>query len=345
MYNIQDVNYTSEALRIKAKQMNDDAQLPAWEHLIWAFIYDFLDSQRDYFETATSGSTGAPKIITIQKKHAVASAKNTIDYFVLKPLDTVHLCMNSQYIGAKMMIIRALVGQLKLTYSEPLSNALSLIKHPVDFCAAVPLQTYSLFETQPTGNKNIKVLIIGGGALQKRMSDLASTHTTTYYQTFGMTETISHIAVKRIYPLMHAYECVGANRIDVDTLDSSLIIHAPQLGIESLKTNDIIAFKDNKHFDWIGRKDNIINSGGIKINPEQIEALLDGVFDVPFYISSQPDDRLGQKIVLYIESTTPVDKEELIHRLKHQLPKYHAPQEIIIEPAFSYTTTGKLIRK
>jgi O-succinylbenzoic acid--CoA ligase len=345
MYNIQDVNYTSETLRIKAKQMIDAAQLPTWEHSIWAFIYDFLDPQRDYFETATSGSTGAPKMITIQKKHAVASAKNTIDYFGLKPLDTVHLCMNSRYIGAKMMIIRALVCQLKLTYSEPLSNALSLIKHPVDFCAAVPLQTYSLFETQPTGNKNIKVLIIGGGVLQKRMSDLASAHTTMYYQTFGMTETISHIAVKRIYPAMSSYECVGANRIDVDTLDSSLIIHAPQLGIESLKTNDIIAFKDNKHFDWIGRKDNIINSGGIKINPEQIEALLEGVFDVPFYISSQPDDRLGQKIVLYIESTIPIDEEEIIHPLKEHLPKYHAPQQIIVEPAFSYTTTGKLIRK
>lgn len=345
MYNIQDVNYTSETLRIKAKEMIDDAKLPAWEHSIWAFIHDFLDPQRDYFETATSGSTGAPKMITIQKKHAVSSAKNTIDYFGLKPLDTVHLCMNCRYIGAKMMIVRALVGQLKLTYSEPLSNALSLIKHPVDFCAAVPLQTYSLFETQPTGNKNIKVLIIGGGVLQKRMSDLASTHTTMYYQTFGMTETISHIAVKRIYPAMSYYECVGTNCIDMNTLDSSLIIHAPQLGIESLKTNDIIAFKDNKHFDWIGRKDNIINSGGIKINPEQIEALLEGVFDVPFYISSQPDDRLGQKVVLYIESTIPIDEEEIIHRLKEYLPKYHAPQQIIVESAFSYTTTGKLIRK
>jgi o-succinylbenzoate---CoA ligase len=345
MYNIQDVNYTSETLRIKAKQMNDDAQLSTWEHSIWAFIHDFLDPQRDYFETATSGSTGAPKIITIQKKHAVASAKNTIDYFGLQPYNTLHLCMNGAYIGAKMMIVRALVGQMKLTYSEPISNALALIKHPVDFCAAVPLQTYSLFETEPTGNKNIKVLIIGGGVLQKRMSDLASAHTTMYYQTFGMTETISHIAVKRIYPMMHYYECVGANRVDIDTLDSSLIIHAPQLGIESLRTNDIIALKDNKHFDWIGRKDNIINSGGIKINPEQMEAVLEGLLDEPFYISSHPDDRLGQKVVLYIESTTPIDKEELIYRLKEFLPKYHAPQEIIIEPAFAYTTTGKLIRK
>lgn len=345
MYNIQDVNYTSETLRIKAKQMINQVELAAWEHLIWAFINDFLDPQRDYFETATSGSTGAPKMITIQKKYAVASAKNTIDYFGLMPNDTLHLCMNAQYIGAKMMIIRALVGQLKLTYSEPLSNALSLIQHPVDFCAAVPLQTYTLFETNPIGNKNIKVLIIGGGVLQNRIIDLASTHTTMYYQTFGMTETISHIAVKRIYPAMNFYECVGANRIEMDSLDCSLIIHAPQLGIASLKTNDIIAFKDDKHFDWIGRKDNIINSGGIKINPEQIEALLEGVFDVPFYISSQPDARLGQKVVLYLASATPIDQEEVIHRLKEKLPKFHAPQKIIVEPSFSYTATGKLIRK
>ena len=345
MYNIQHVNYTGESLMKKANQMMATPMLPAWERSIWEFIFDFLDTERDYFVTATSGSTGVPKMIDIPKKFAIASAKNTIDYFGLQPNDTLHLCMNSNYIGAKMMIVRALVGQMKLTYSEPLSNALTLINHPVDFCAAVPIQVYSLFETEPAGNNHIKTLIIGGGILQKRIREMASTHSTAYYQTFGMTETISHIAVKRVYPPMDAYECLGATRVEVDTLDNSLTIHAPELGIESLKTNDIVSLKNDRHFEWVGRKDHVINSGGIKINPEQIEALLEGLLDVPFYISSCPDERLGQKLILYIATTQPINTINLLNRLKEQLPKYHAPQEIIVESTFAYTATGKIIRK
>jgi len=322
-----------------------DDNIHAWEKSIWQFIFIWLDDSQDSFLQESSGSTGTPKKIHIKKEYAEASARKTISYFDLKEGQTIHLCMNPAYIGAKMIIVRAFIGGLHLTYSEASANALCQLKHQVDLCAAVPLQVYTLLEKQKEGNEFIKNILIGGGIISTKLKNKLQNQKTKYYQSFGMTETISHIAIRQLSNNIYHYHCLDGIHISQDQQDDCLIVHAPEIGVEHLKSNDIIELINDKDFEWLGRKDNVINSGGIKIYAEKIEALIESVMQYPFYISSTKDEKLGNRMLLYIESKELFDKIALLAQLKPLLPPYHLPTEILIEPSFQYTATGKIIRK
>ena len=342
-YKIQTEVYTLEALKIKCDKVLLDINLPEWEREIWLFIQFFIDEKVTYFINKTSGSTGIPKEIIILKKHAIASATKTISFFQLQKNDRLHLCMHAKYIGAKMMIVRALIGEMQLTYSEPKADALSEIDIPVDFCACVPLQLVQMLEKNSLGNIFIKTLLIGGGAVDEKIKSRLENHTTNYYQSFGMTETISHIALQQININATSYQALDGIHITKNE-NNCLIIDAPDIGVHHLLTNDIIELGDENKFIWLGRFDNIINSGGIKINPEVLEQKIQHLINQPFIISSLPDSKLGNKLVLIIETNT-VNKEDLFSQLQQGIDKYEVPKEIYFLPQFCYTETNKIKRK
>ncbi|MEM6687205.1 MAG: AMP-binding protein, partial [Bacteroidota bacterium] len=238
------------------------------EQIIGDFLLDWLD-EKDYVVVNTSGSTGMPKSIRLDKQAMVDSALATGDFFGLEPGNTALHCLPSNFIAGKMMLIRAMILGLSLDVVAPTSNPLQRLKKNYDFCAMVPLQVEHSFASL----HHIKTLIVGGApasaALVERLQDVS----TKVFATYGMTETITHIAAK---PLNHlsknkkaSYQTLPNIQITTDNRNC-LVIAAPSITKEKISTNDVVEIISQTEFNWLGRYDNVINSGGIKLHPEQI---------------------------------------------------------------------------
>ncbi len=311
------------------------------------FIQQLFDNQT-FIIAKTSGSTGNPKAIRLKKKYLVNSAKNTIDFFRLTPKTTALLNLSSDFIAGKMMWIRALIGgwHLDVISPENISISKQLKSHHYDFGAMVPLQAYQNSDLL----HKIDKLIIGGGVVTTALQNKINHQKNKIFATYGMTETITHIAVKALNkaakkdfyhnPLsVDAYQLLNNISIRQDQRNC-LVVEAPELSDETIITNDIVEILDEKHFKWLGRYDNIINSGGLKFMPEQIEAKLTAFIPENFFIAGLPDEKLGEKIVMIIESA---HKKENLNFKKYLAP-YEIPQSIFYLPQFKKTTSGKIKR-
>lgn len=298
---------------------------------------------QDEFTVQTSGSTGTPKAIAHSKEAMINSAKLTGEYFGFKQGNTALLCLPADKIAGIMMIVRAIVWKLKLyTINPKLQLDLSLLPM-LDFASLIPPQAIENYEQLSC----IKTILLGGTGLTPTLEEKLKKHSSNFYLSYGMTETVSHIALRKINgenatPLFSAMPNVS---LTTDK-DSRLCISAPHLNIEYLQTNDIVKLHTSNTFEFIGRFDNIINSGGLKINIETIEKQVSKIISQPFYIKGIKDERLGEKVALFIEGK-PWQKEQidiLNQQLKSIQPKQAIPKEIIFKECFSYTSTGKIKR-
>lgn len=285
----------------------------------------------------TSGSTGQPKEIQVEKKFLIASAKMTIKYFDLKENHTALLCLNTSSIAGKMMIIRAIVANMTLFVAPVSSNPLELLNVNIDFAAMVPLQAQQILLDTPQKIDLIKILLIGGAAINSSLWEQLSEIPSKSYQSFGMTETYSHIALRIITKNEAPFEVLEGITIKADP---TLEISAPELGVQRLKTNDIIELTDPQHFYWKGRADFVINSGGVKLHPEQIEHKLGTLISQPFFSTGLDDPKWGQKHILCVEGAISINRFEL----ENTLDPYEIPKEIYFFKNFHYTHSGKIDR-
>ena len=321
-------------------------QLPEWEEALFIFLENWLD-ESDIIHAQTSGSTGVPKKLELKKEQMKASARLTNQFFDLRKEDTVLLCLSTNYIAGKMMIVRAFVGHLHLIAIEPTSYP--PINKPVKFTAMVPMQVEALLNsTEGLATMNyIDKLIIGGSATSALLETKLQNVSTNCYATYGMTETVSHIALRKINgsDSSDEYRALEGVWFEQDERDC-LVIHAPHLQAEPFITNDIVKLKNRNCFEWIGRFDNVINSGGVKLFPETIEKKISSFIAQRFYITSRKDEKLGEKVVLVIESEpfTELKNQELDIQLSSHLGRFEKPREIIFKPQFEETSTGKVKR-
>ena len=289
----------------------------------------------------TSGSTGNPKEIKIPKWKMKASAELTNSFFKLSELNSSLICMSPKYIGGKMMIVRSLIYNLKMTITPINSNPLKDLNHQIDFAAMVPLQVEKIITENPEKLNLIKFLIIGGAPVSKELENELQQFNCSCYATFGMTETISHFALRKLNNQNEPYRTLGDASIQED--NGELTINCPSLEISDLKTTDVIKLIDNKTFYWLGRSDFVINSGGIKLHPEQIESKLSGILSgYNFFVFSKADKELGSKVVMIIERESEI--ETLSQQLKKYLDKYEVPKNIYYLNKFKYTSSGKIDR-
>jgi len=302
------------------------------------FLLDWLDS-KDFVSVNTSGTTGLPKTIKLDKKAMVNSAIMTGDFFNIKPGDKALHCLPSRYISGKMMLVRAMILGLEIDMIAPtLSPAYDNQIH-YDFCAMIPLQVKNSINKLD----NIKTLIVGGARVSKPLIKNIQNLKANVYETFGMTETISHIAVKKLNhngsnkPAFEVLPNISISKNEKDCL----VIDAFKLLREPIVTNDLINLINEKQFEIIGRYDNMINSGGVKVFPEMIELKLQDLIEKRFFIASENDHDFGQKVILVIEDdNADLNKEVFSHLQKHEVPK-----AIYNIPKFFETETGKLQRK
>lgn len=336
-----------ELLAFCAYKINE-TEISDWEKSIFNFIQIWLNKD-DFIEVKTSGSVGQSKIIKLKKQHFVNSALLTKKALGIDNNMSALLCLSADFIAGRMMIVRAIVCKLKLIICEPGSRPLENIFEPIDFAAFVPLQIERSLKTNiEVGRlKAIKKIIIGGGSISVELINRIKTFGNDIYSTYGMTETCSHIAIKQISPITDTYyQCLQGINISLNR-SNCLRISAPMLLDNELDTNDIAEIYKKNCFNIIGRSDFIINSGGIKINPINIEEKLKSIISQDFFISSIPDKQLGEKLILIIENG---DNKlntlfNLWKKLELLLPKYELPKIIDYYKPFIYTKSGKIDRK
>lgn len=305
----------------------------AYERSIGEFFLDWFD-HKDYIEMTTSGTTGLPKLVRLEKQAMIQSALATGDFFGLKPGDKALLCLPTQFIAGKMMLVRSLILGLELDVVVPSTEPLAYNKKKYDFVAMVPLQVQNSIEKL----KNIKNLIIGGAKIDSSLEEKLLPLKTEIYETYGMTETITHIAAKRVGESV--FSILPNVKIEKDDR-GCLVIYVSSISDEPIVTNDLVDLVNENQFSFLGRFDNVINSGGVKLIPEQIEAKLTGKINSRFFVTGVPDTTLGEKLILVIEG----EKQDFGPDFFDVLGKFEKPKEIVFVPKFKENENGKLLRK
>ncbi|WP_405381875.1 AMP-binding protein [Maribacter sp. LLG6340-A2] len=312
-----------------------------FEKHIGEFLLDWIDDSQTLF-VKTSGSTGRPKTISLKKEHMTNSALATGSSFNLTPKSSVLLCLPATYIAGKMMLVRAIVLGLDIYFVPPTSNPLEGVSRSFGFGAMVPMQVaHSLPKLHL-----IKKLIIGGAPISITLRKELLSVSNASFETYGMTETITHIAVK---PLNLGAE----NDLPFSTLPDieiskddrgCLVINAPKITDEIVRTNDVIELVSDREFKWLGRIDNVINSGGVKLHPERIENVISKYMNTPFFVTGLPDEELGQKIVLVAENTSKQKIQKIIDSIT-DFKKFEKPKAILVCKEFQRTESGKVQRQ
>lgn len=307
---------------------------------LYLFLKDWFSDQSTLI-VYSSGSTGIPKAMLVEKQRMMESAKLTCAHLSLKKGDAALLCMSLDYIGGKMMVVRTLVASLNLYAIAPSGNPLKELAIPFQFAAMIPLQVFNSLQTE-TERKclaEIENLIIGGGSIDPQLQEAIKLFPNNIYSTYGMTETLSHIALRKLNGAEASELYTPFSSVNLSlSEDNALIIDAPLVASEKLYTNDIVEMHNDGRFRIIGRKDNIINSGGIKIQTEEVEALLKPFIQSSFAISSLPDSKFGEIVVLAVTK----DINEAL--IRETLPQYYIPKKIIKLDSIPQTETGKINR-
>ncbi len=304
------------------------------------FLNDWFD-EKDYVLSKTSGSTGKPKELKLKKEYLRASARMTGSYFQFKETDNLLLSLPIFGIGGKMIIIRAIEFNCNLIVVSPQYNPLKDLKDRlIKIISLVPYQVNKIIEEDKDAFSNVQNVLIGGAPVGIKLINKLKFLNSDFFETFGMTETYSHIALKNL-KVNSFFNLL--NNITINTQNDCLQINAPHLGVKNLLTNDLINKIDEFHFEWIGRKDFVINSGGVKIQPEQIEKKLEEIITTSYFISKEKDDNFGEIVVLIIEGLT-IEEQTIRKILLNKLLSYEMPKKIYFLKEFEYTNTHKINR-
>lgn len=350
---------TAQALSINGTHYNEDQllqliqqklatpQLPDWEQAFYQFLQNWLNEEATV-TVHTSGSTGTPKAIQLGKQEMLNSARTTLDYLQLQAGDKALLSLSANYIAGKMMIVRALLGELDLwvtpLHGEPL---LEFSGGRIDFTAWVPMQMIQALEAGKKEQvQQIGTIILGGSPVDDVLREELKSFPNNIYETFGMTETISHIAMRKLSQGAEQsyFETVDDNIILGQDDRDCLVIIAPHVSAKPVITNDVVEIVDDRRFNWIGRFDNVVNSGGIKLFPELLEDKIRPLLNERFFLAGVPDTELGQKLIMIVETEETLNEASLKEQLRNTLTRYEIPKAYYSSPQLEETATGKLNR-
>jgi O-succinylbenzoic acid--CoA ligase len=314
----------------------------------WALpLIQFLEkweTGKEHFEVQTSGSTGKPKLIQISRSAMLESAGKTNKFFRTNSDSRALLPLSARFIGGKMMAVRAIEGGYDLYAVEPSSHFFESVSGSFDLVSMVPLQFRALIPYPPKAKKLFKHILLGGANLSLDLEQQVREESiNNVYLGFGMTETVSHFALRKIGDDDPSYQCLDGVSIGMDE-SQRLWVDIPGITEGRLQTNDVVDLTGNDQFVWRGRSDWVINSGGIKIHPEELEQKIADFFSQPFLLSSLPDEQLGSKLVLVIEGNEMPDSSGLLNKIRSKLPAYHRPKEVHFVKEFPLTGSGKVSR-
>lgn len=332
------------------------------------FVISFCmewQSNKNEFVVHTSGSTGVPKPITLTRQQMQNSVSATAEALNLKQNERFLICLNTAYIAGKMMLVRGMELNAEMVIVPPKRNPLEDFDEKMwfDFAAFVPMQLQTILDETPEKIailSQMKAIIVGGApvsySLLKKIRSIKALNRVPIYATYGMSETVTHIALKRLNAkgkkeISDTYKTLPNVKIKTDER-GCLVISAPHTLGKEIITNDLVDIKNETEFEWLGRADFAINTGGVKVFSEKIESFIERAFyeldlQKRFFISSRSDETLGEQVILILEGL-PFAKNfenELLQHLKTNLPAYHAPKRIFYLADFVMTQTDKVDRK
>lgn len=296
-------------------------------------------------EISTSGSTGAPKPIIHPLENIIRSATATAAYFVLPEHSSALLCLPVSKIAGRMQVYRALINNWRLHVVAPSSTPLETIHETIDFAAMTPHQAALTLQQHPTDLRKVRSVLLGGAPVSQQLSSDLSHHRVMCWEGYGMTETLTHVAVRKVSPESEPFfRCMPGISIGMEH-DGTLVLRGDRFP-SPLKTTDRIERIDDKHFRWLGRADFTLNTGGIKVQPEQVEAALEGCIERPYVVTGEPDEILGTRVVLIMEGEPlrPSDEESLMNQIGLVLSVYERPKRILYMTELPRTPNGKIAR-
>ncbi|WP_295728005.1 AMP-binding protein [uncultured Muribaculum sp.] len=308
-----------------------------------AFVDEWISSST-IVKAHTSGSTGTPKEMYLQKKDMRLSALATCRHFGIDSTSVLHLPLSTDYIAGKMMVVRAFVSGATLVVEQPSRCPLSELPagiDRVDLTAVVPSQVEGLLSSPHISN--VRSVIIGGGVVSADIEKRLRTVPIEAWSTYGMTETCSHVALRNLQSQSLTYTALPGIRFSTDSRDC-LVIDAPDYTFGRIVTNDMVRMVSANEFQWLGRYDNVINSGGIKLHPEAMEKLLEGTVSCRFYIVGRPSERWGKEAVIVVENATDMQCDRIMRRAREVFERHSVPKAVINTPRFIYASNGKIKR-
>lgn len=298
-----------------------------FKYVVNDFLVKWMSGETS-FTVQTSGSTGPPKNIVLTRKQLIASANRTNNFFKLTNESTVLMVLSPHTIAGKMMLVRALIGDYSLVLDEPKLNPLENVNEDskFSFASLVPAQVSHLIHSVPKRLSQLETILLGGSPIHDTLElQLQQLHPNCYVG-FGMTETVSHIALRRLGEPNYT----ALNGVTFSDSNNQLVIDDMELGIHDLITTDTIELIDDKRFKWLGRNDFAINSGGIKLYPEQIEQVISDLITGTFIIAGIPDVTFGEKCILIADfDCGSIDLVKIQTRCTERLGKYAQPKSIV----------------
>lgn len=332
----------------KGNFINDDPI----ENSPLVFCKDWLTGKQEFVLT-TSGSTGTPKKISVTREQLKASAQLTASYLNLKKEFNALVCLDTRYIAGIMMLVRSLEVGMNMYVVEPTANPFEKIPTdvPIDFVALVPYQLESILKSNQKSRLNsLKIALIGGASLSDQIKKSLSQYSCSFYSTYGMTETLSHIALQRLNgaQVQNFFQILPGITARTDER-GCLVIVAPYISPLPIITNDLVEMVGINQFKWLGRVDTVINSGGIKVIPEKIESVIEPIMSAlslsnRFFITGLSDSTFGEVVTLIVEGETlmPNQEQALQKQLAESLNRYEIPKSIRYVSKFIQTDTEKI---
>ncbi len=326
-----------------------------FERSTLTFISDWL-SGKETFVFRTSGSTGTPKPFTFTREQMQRSAARTIKALGLQPRDSALVCLNTQYIAGKMILVRALEHQLRLTVVDPTSNPFEQLPsgYQPDFMAVVPMQLQTLVHDPENYSRlnNMKVVLVGGAPVSTSLKTAVQNLHCPIYETYGMTETLSNVALRLLNTPDKTDRFIPLEGVKLNVDERGCLVIHDSVQPEPLVTNDLGEVDSLGHFTWLGRLDNVINTGGIKVSPEKIEPVLEELFKeigpaVNYFIGPTADDRFGQVVTLFVDKNglSQTDLKSIIAKISQLPSNPEKPRKIVFVSDWRLTETGKTDRK
>ncbi|GGK34655.1 O-succinylbenzoic acid--CoA ligase [Yeosuana aromativorans] len=341
-FKLNGVNYDQEHIREIAYSFVKEG-LP-YEEAIGDFLLDWLDN-KTFIKVKSTGTTGKPKQVKIDKQVMVNSSIFTGNFFNLKPGDKALHCLPANFIAGKMMLVRAMILGLELDLTEPTSKPVFDTNKQYDFAAMLPIQLQNTLEEV----RNFKNIIIGSVKASNKLIEDLQDLPVHVFETFGMTETATHIALRPLNNFENGQKMTALGKSIFKTLPDisisqddrgCLVVESGHLSKTPIVTNDLVKLYSEDEFEWLGRFDNVINSGGVKIFPETIEEKLQGKIKQRFFIASEKDETFGEKIILILEG----DIDTIDKSVFKVLDKYEKPKKIYCTKKFDIIS-DKIQRK
>ena len=333
IFTIEGTPYDLDELKEWCRKTHHTSTIPGWKKEIAEFIGLFIESGGQPVFQKTSGTTGSPKEYVLHRESMIRSARRTLNFFKLKKEDRALLCLPMKYVAGKLMVVRALVGELDLLMVEPTSRPLKDLGTSVAFAAMAPLQVHESLKSGDSLSL-IEKLVIGGGELNRFVEkQLEELEKPLIYESFGMTETYTHFALRQIngaHP-QREFKLLEGVVIGKDSREC-LQVDVPGVTMGTVTTNDQVEMnRAGDGFRWLGRIDNVINSGGIKINPKMLEEKLELLLGHPCLLLSEEDIKLGNRLVLMVEyGGSKFPGEEWARLMKKHLSHFEVPKRVVV---------------